>query len=61
MNESRAKGGPLDGVALQAPSRWDGRVKHDAGGRYVWRVDAWCWVADRATTATTVKRRRRSK
>lgn len=47
MNASRARGGPLDGIRIDAEPRWDGRVRQSADGRYVWRDAAWHWEVNR--------------
>lgn len=51
MYESRAQGGPLDGVKIQGPLSWDGRVasRHTDGfvhyhqGYYRWNPLIGCW------------------
>ena len=58
MLQSRALGGPRDGVKLTAGPSWNGRVETPQstpkapkyyGGRYVWDWDfqAWIWHADK--------------
>lgn len=48
MYRGVAVNGPLNGVTLAAGPRWDGRVKQDPSGQYVWRwgegsSGAWVW------------------
>jgi len=56
--EGRAKGGPRDGVKLQCPHSWDGRiVKSQPGptyhdGHYVFDVDELTWVWREADSVT---------
>ncbi len=60
MNRSRGRGGPLDGILIEAPSRWDGRVRTQPNGHYVWNTDVlrWVWKPEEPVTSGEKRRRR---
>lgn len=52
MYESKARKGPLHGVKLTAPLKWDGKVGRPNSdefypGHYYWTGRDWLWLADR--------------
>lgn len=50
MAKGKARGGPRDGITLEASPNWDGIVRRSSGknsipykGKYEWRGDHWLW------------------